>query len=59
MTGIPQNNFAALEQERMIIGRVSCEASLNRQRPDGAANRIKSYAINESKARMPGSQAAE
>jgi hypothetical protein len=58
MARISQNDFAALKQERMIIGRVSGEASLDRQRPNRSADRIESCAVNESKAWMPGSQAA-
>src|SRR4029077_3220903 len=59
MAWISQNNFPALKQERMIVGRGDSEASLNGQRPNRRADCIESRAINQSKARMPRSPAAQ
>jgi hypothetical protein len=58
MAWISQNDFTALKQERMIVGRVGSETSLNGQRPNRRADCIESRAVNQSKAWMPGSQAA-
>jgi hypothetical protein len=58
MARISQNDFTALKQERMIVGRVGRETSLNGQRPNRRADGIESCAVNQSKARVPGSQAA-
>src|SRR5262249_23474175 len=59
MARVSQNNFAALEQEGMIVGRESGEASLNWQRLNRRADRIESRALNQPKTRMSGSQTAK
>src|SRR5581483_8509026 len=59
MAWISQNNFTSLKQERMIVGRVCGETRLHGQRSNRRADCVESCAVNQSKARMPGSQAAQ
>src|SRR5437764_43850 len=59
MAWISQNDFTALKQERMIVGRVGSETSLNGQRSNRRADRIESRAVHQSKTWVPGSQPAQ
>src|SRR5262249_56057129 len=56
VTRISQHNFAALKQNRMIVRGIRGEPRVDRQRPNGCADRIESRALHESKARLPASQ---
>src|SRR5205809_8055330 len=59
MAWISQNDFTALKQERVIVGRVGSETSLNGQRSNRRADRIESRAVHQSKTWVPGSQPAQ
>src|SRR5438552_13407046 len=59
MAWISQNDFTALKQERMMVGRVGSETSLDGQRSNRRADRIESRAVHQSKAWVSGSQPAQ
>src|SRR6266568_2295547 len=59
MTRVSSHSFAALQQDRAIEGRVCGEAGFHRQRPHRCAGVVEPCALDESKARVPGGQAAE
>src|SRR4029453_15109867 len=59
MARIAEHNFAALQQNWMIVGRVSGESGLQRQRLKCRANAIESGSLNQSKARVSGRQASK
>src|SRR6266513_2602264 len=59
MARVSEHNFAALQQNWMIVGGVSGKSSVQRQRAKGAADVIESGALNQSKAGVSGRQPAE
>ena len=59
MTGVTEDNFAALQQNWMIVGRVSGKSGFHRQWPKCRADVIESGSLNQSKARVSGSQPTE
>ena len=59
MPRVAEHNFAALQQNWMIEGRVSGESGVHRQRPKCRADVIESGSLNQSKARVSGRQAAK
>src|SRR5262249_40187751 len=56
MARVTEDNFAALKQNWMIVGRVSGKSGIQRQRPKCRADVIESSSLNQSKARVPGGQ---
>ncbi len=59
MTRISQHNFPALQQYRMIVGRVTGESRFYRQRPKRRAGVVESRALDESKARVSGRESTQ
>ena len=59
MARVAEHNFAALQQNWMIVGRESGESGVHRQRPKCGADVIEPGSLNQSKARMSGRQAAK
>src|SRR5213592_3809840 len=59
MARVAEHNYAALQQNRMIVGRVSGESGLQRQRSKCRADAIESGSLNQSKAGVPGREAAK
>src|SRR5947199_10790407 len=59
MTRISQHNFPALQQYRMIVGRVTGESRFYRQRPKRCAGVVESRALDESKARVSGRESTQ
>src|SRR6266480_1384495 len=59
MARVSEHNFAALQQNWMIVGGVSAESSVQRQRPKCGADVIESGALDQSKAGVSGRQPAK
>src|SRR5215831_3404441 len=59
MSRIPEDNFAALQQNWMVVSRVRGEASFHRQRSKCRADVIEPGAFDQSKAGVSGRQPAE
>ena len=59
MAGVTEDNFAALQQDWVVISRVRGESSFHGQRAKRRADVIESGPFNQSKAGMPGREAAK
>src|ERR1044072_7525953 len=59
MARISKDDFPALEQQGMIIGRIGGETCFDRQTSNHTANRVEFGALHQSKTRMSGRETAE
>src|SRR4030095_16634541 len=59
MAGITHHDLATLEQERMIVSRVSGKARFDRQTSDGCPDRIEFSAIDQCESGASGGQTAK